>query len=116
MKNKTNYEVKDIKLKDIKEKTIEKIVFIDGFKEIVERWLKYKSDRKESYKSEDSIDTFYRNLLKLSNSNPKVAIEIIEQSISNNWAGIFELKNNQQKVDDRYEILNNGTKRPKIVF
>ncbi|WP_288981199.1 DUF6291 domain-containing protein [uncultured Flavobacterium sp.] len=108
--------VKDIKLKDIKEKTIEKIVFIDGFKEIVERWLKYKSDRKESYKSEDSIDTFYRNLLKLSNSNPKVAIEIIEQSISNNWAGIFELKNNQQKADDRYEILNNGTKRPKIVF
>jgi hypothetical protein len=119
----SNYEpntIKEIKGKKKKVKeskeTKEEFIFADGFKEIVERWLKYKSDRKEKYKSEDSIKTFYTNLLKLSNSNSKIAIDIIEQSISNNWAGIFELKNNQQKADDRYEILKDGTKRPKMVF
>lgn len=116
----SNYEPNTIKERKVNKKKgkeiIEKLIFIDGFKEIVERWLKYKLDRKENYKSEDSIKTFYNSLLKLSNSNPKIAIDVIEQSISNNWAGIFELKNNQQKADDRYEILKDGTKRPKTVF
>lgn len=63
------------------------------FLEVFNKWMKYKSDRKESYKSEISKKSFYNSLLKLSNNNPMLANEIIEQSISNNWAGIFELKN-----------------------
>lgn len=67
--------------------------YIDSaFLESFETWMTYKSERKESYKSNLSRKTFYNSLLKLSNNNPEVAKQIIEQSIANNWAGIFELK------------------------
>ena len=62
------------------------------FLESFEKWMRYKSERKESYKSELSKKSFYNSLIKLSNNNPSIAEQIIEQSISNNWAGIFELK------------------------
>ena len=75
-----------------------KLEFIDGFEKIVQRWLNYKTSRNEKYKSDDSIMTFYNKLLKLSDSSPKIAIEIIEQSMANNWAGIFELKKEEKTV------------------
>lgn len=34
----------------------------------------------------------YKKLIKLSDNNPKVATEIVEQSLANNWAGLFKLK------------------------
>jgi len=64
----------------------------DGFLESFDTWMTYKSERKESYKSDLSKKTFYNSLIKLSNNNPETAKLIIEQSIANNWAGIFELK------------------------
>jgi len=63
------------------------------FKQSCIKWLKYKKERKETYKSETSINSFFNKLVKLSNNNPTIAAEIIEQSIANNWAGIFEIKN-----------------------
>lgn len=62
------------------------------FLESFEIWMKYKSERKESYKSEMSKKTFYNSLVKLSGNNAEIAKLIINQSIANNWAGIFELK------------------------
>jgi hypothetical protein len=66
------------------------------FLETFSTWIKYKSDRKEKYKSIESEKSFYNKLLKLSNNDPVTAFEIVEQSMANNWAGIFELKNNNQ--------------------
>lgn len=66
------------------------------FTQACNRWLKYKSDRKEKYVSVDSVQTFVKKLIKLSDSNPIKANLIIEQSIANNWAGIFELKQQSQ--------------------
>ena len=60
--------------------------------EIFKRWMQYKSNRKETYKSIDSEKTFYDKLFKMSNGKIDTAIKIVEQSIGNNWAGIFELK------------------------
>ena len=34
----------------------------------------------------------YNSLVKLSNNNPETAKKIVEQSMSNNWQGLFELK------------------------
>lgn len=65
----------------------------DDFVEVVERWLDYKRGRKEKYKTEDSLKTMYNKLLKLSNNNPETAQLIIEEAISNNYAGFFALKN-----------------------
>ena len=66
----------------------------EDFLECFKMWLTYKSERKESYKSELSLKTCYSNLLKLSGENFEIAKQIITQSIANNWAGLFPLKTN----------------------
>lgn len=60
-------------------------------------WMDYKKARKESYKTEASQIAFYKKLTKLSNNNPLLAGEIVEQSMANNWAGIFEIKTSNQQ-------------------
>lgn len=62
------------------------------FREIVVEWLAYKRDRKESYKSSRSMQAFLAKLKSLSQNDAFVARQIIEQSMANNWAGIFPLK------------------------
>jgi hypothetical protein len=58
-------------------------------------WLEYKKERREAYKSVSSIKVFCRNLIGLSNGEYLLAEKIINQSIGNNYAGIFTIKNNQ---------------------
>ncbi len=65
----------------------------EKFKVCFIRWLNYKKERSETYKSLDSTETCYKKLLKFSNSNPTVAEEIINDAIGNNYAGFFEPKN-----------------------
>ncbi len=78
------------------------------FLHIIKEWLEYKSDRKENYKSEKSLTEFYKHLLKYSNNNPTTAEKIIEQSMANNWAGIFELKTtNQQSTPTAIKLVQN---------
>jgi len=63
---------------------------------LLKSWLEYKKEREETYKSVSSIKVFCRNLIGLSNGEYLLAEKIINQSIGNNWAGIFALKNNNQ--------------------
>lgn len=63
------------------------------FKETFAEWLEYKKERKESYKTEKSVKLCYNKLVKLSGNNPDIAKQIVEQSMANNWAGLFKLKN-----------------------
>lgn len=62
------------------------------WKELMLLWLEYKRVRKESYKSEIGAKSCLTHLKKLSGGDPSVAQQIIETSMANNWAGIFELK------------------------
>lgn len=62
------------------------------FLPIIERWVKYKQERKQAY-TQSGIEACYHKLLELSNTNPNIAMAVVEQSIANNWAGLFELKN-----------------------
>lgn len=66
---------------------------------VVQDWFEYKKERKESYKSEKSKMAFITKLKNISGDNAKVARLIIEQSIANNWAGIFELKNKSNATE-----------------
>jgi hypothetical protein len=61
--------------------------------EPVETWLAYKKEKAQSYKP-TGFKTFYKKLCELSNNNPQIAMAIIEQSMQNNYAGIFPLRNN----------------------
>ena len=61
---------------------------------VLEKWLQYKKEKKQSYKSDSSILTLCKRIEKLSGGNVDIAMQIIEQSIANNWSGIFPLKEN----------------------
>lgn len=66
----------------------------DQFKTVFMDWIEYKKSRREKYKNQKSLEAAYKHLLNLSNSDLSIAEKIIQQSMANNWAGLFELKNN----------------------
>lgn len=79
------------------------------FLEVYNTWMKYKTERKESYKSSSSKKVFYDSLVKMSDNNPIIASQIINQSIANNWAGIFKLKSETKKPINNVSIPIKGT-------
>ena len=81
------------------------------YKICLNNWIEYKNSRKESYKSEKSIKLIYHKLLKLAGDNSDIANLIINQSIENNWAGMFELKNNGSQSNRSSEIQVACTRR-----
>lgn len=91
--------------------------FVDeGFKDAFREWLGYKRERRESYKSDKSLKICYNHLLELSDNNPQKARYIVEQSIANNYSGLFELKNygKNRKPDTEPDKSSAGIKS--IVF
>lgn len=73
--------------------------------EVVETWLAYKKEKGQSYKP-TGFKTFYKNLCELSGNNPQIAMAIIEQSMQNNYAGIFPLRNNNNNNYGRETITD----------
>ena len=59
---------------------------------IMQQWLDYKRTRKESYRSEMGAKKCLTMLRNLSGGNAEIAQRIIDQSMANNWAGLFALK------------------------
>lgn len=79
------------------------------YKDAFYEWLEYKKQRRESYKTDRSIKLCYDKLVKLSGNNPTTAKMIVEQSMANNWAGLFELKdygNNRTSYSKKQEANN----------
>lgn len=72
--------------------------FDEQFLEVWARWKKYKSQQHRfTYKSELSENAALAKLFELSNGSRELAGKIIDQSISQGWSGLFELKHNQQQ-------------------
>lgn len=71
----------------------------EPLREQITKWIDYKKARKESYKTEQSLMSFAKKLFTLSGGNQNIADQIIEQSMANNWAGIFELKTQPKKQE-----------------
>jgi len=80
--------------KDKDKELVKELDINEDFAEIFYRWLKYKRSKGESYKNKDSTQLAYNKLLKYSNGDLKTAIDIVEFSMSNNYSGIIEPKNN----------------------
>ncbi len=55
-------------------------------------WVDYKKSKGESYKNEKSLKACYNRLVNLSGGNAEVAARIVEQSMANNWKGLFPLQ------------------------
>ena len=90
-----------VKDKDkVKEQKNIEISFLGN--EIIEYWdlwKDYKSKQfKFKYKTVQSEQAAFDDLVRLSEKNCKNAIEIIKQSMANGWKGLFELKISQNKT------------------
>lgn len=79
---------------------------------IVEKWLRYKREKGQSYKP-TGFAGFVKKLMEYSGGNVNVATQIIEKSISNNWSGIFELKNNAAKMPVGFVQTDNSLNKYK---
>jgi hypothetical protein len=101
-----------LRLKDNKTDVFLNTDFVsENYKPIFQRWIDFKKSRGETYKNSDSLQTFYKKLLRYSNNDIERAIIIIENSIANNWAGIYEMKEQDFK-DEKLKRLKencNGT-------
>jgi hypothetical protein len=71
------------------------------FEKVFFDWLEYKKQRKESYKSQKSLQACYNNLKELSGGDSETANTIVEKSMANNWAGLFELKGKRQTTNNQ---------------
>ena len=87
-----------------------KISFIgDEIIEYWNLWKDYKSKQfKFNYKTVQSEQAAFDDLVRLSEKNCENAIEIIKQSMANGWKGLFELKISQNKplsrrIDNKYQ-------------
>ena len=77
----------------------------------MDKWLDYKKSRGERYKTEQSLLICAKKLHELSGGNALQADAIVEQSIANNYAGLFPLKQAQQTVlrlspRERQDMIN----------
>jgi hypothetical protein len=62
-------------------------------KRIWDAWKAYKKDEhKKTYKSAKTEQTALNSLYEMSGGNVEIAGQIIQQSITNQWQGFFELK------------------------
>ena len=69
--------------------------FTDAFLEHWDLWKQYKMEEfKFKYKGCLSEQAALMNLNDLSKNDENIAVEIIKQSMSNGWKGLFQLKNN----------------------
>lgn len=62
-----------------------------SFQPIMADWLAYKSERGQTYQ-QSGAKSCYSHLLNLSGGDVDIARRIVEQSIANNYAGLFPLK------------------------
>jgi len=89
---------------------VKEITDDENFGYIFYRWLKYKRSRGESYKSKESTTLCFNKLIKFSSNNVITATKIIEDAMSNNYAGFFELKDNKipknQIPEQKIEKMN----------
>lgn len=85
-----------------KKKELDMSIVAPNMLEPVEAWLAYKKEKAQSYKP-TGFKTFYKKLCELSGNNQQVAMAIIEQSMQNNYAGIFPLRNNNSNQYGRFK-------------
>lgn len=62
------------------------------FHEIWELYIKHRKEKGASNYTETGLNMVFKKVFKLSVGMEDVAIKILEQSIENNWTGIFPLK------------------------
>ena len=81
----------------------------EEFYNLILEWLKYKSEKGQSYK-ETGLKNLITTFLRDSNSDPAVGREMLVYSMSNNYSGLFKEKGN--KTNPKQVSVTAEFKRP----
>lgn len=90
-----------IKEKPKKEKAFEG--YSEDWIKLFNEWLEYKAAKKQGYKSEKSLRAMADQLYKLASGDIETARLIVNQSLANNWNGLFQLKTVKPSESDHYK-------------
>ena len=72
---------------------------------VIRKWLEYKKEKRQTYKPR-GLEAFKKRLTGLSGGDPVIANAIVEQSMANNYAGVFPLKNNNNANGQQSNIID----------
>lgn len=72
---------------------------------VITKWLEYKKEKRQTYKPK-GLESFKRRLMTFSGGDPIIADAIVEQSMANNYAGVFPLKNNNNANGRQSNIID----------
>lgn len=75
------------------------------------RWLKYKQGRREKYKNQKSLKQCYDKMKKDCKGSSLIAMQMIDQSEANNYAGLFPLKTNNSNTPVGFILNDNDPDR-----
>ena len=96
LQQRSTNKVKESIVKYIKEEVKEPL------RDVIFKWLEYKKERKDKQYTMMGIKQFTKNLHEYSGGDKKRALDIIENSIANNWQGIFPPKQQQQQRKEEF--------------
>lgn len=82
---------------DLKEMELPEFYNDEEFRETWQSWCDFKHSRKETL-TEKGIELWFKKLETLSSRDMATSIQIVNESIANNWQGIFELKNQKSNA------------------
>jgi len=82
------------------------------FCSIWDLWIEYRKEKKLSKYKKIGEQAALKSLSELSNNSIETAKKIIEQSISNNWQGLFEVKNNGRNNNNQKPISKYSPMHP----
>lgn len=85
--------------------TAEAPVAVITMESVITKWLEYKKEKRQTYKPK-GLESFKRRLMTFSGGDPIIADAIVEQSMANNYAGVFPLKNNNNANGRQSNIID----------
>lgn len=89
--------------------------FSDHFDPSWELWKKYKKEQHRfTYKSLISEQAALNNLAEISLGNEITAMQIVKESISNGWQGLFAIKNNQNGQQKQGSSISDDVLKQKL--
>jgi len=102
-----NIEVAIEKILALHKKSDFDLSFIENEKsrELVQSFLDYRKEIKKPYKSQKSIEAFYKELKQYAEGRFDYAEKVINRSIGNGWQGIFPLPEEMKNADKNKLIM-----------
>lgn len=68
----------------------------EKFRQLWKDWFNFRKNLKKPFKTEQGFRGAFKRLYNLSGGSVDLAARIIQQSVDNEWQGLFELKNDAQ--------------------